>query len=65
MIATTNWHSKIKKYGYKLKEWFYGQSYMDKVVMGACLAIEIVSHDLPSVINWQLTSLACKVSHCN
>ena len=26
VIATINWHSKIKKYGYKLNEWLYRQS---------------------------------------
>ena len=26
MIATTNWHFKIRKWGYKLNRWLYGQT---------------------------------------
>ena len=48
VIATINWHAKIKKYEYKLNKWLYGQS-SDGHKKWMCLTVEMASWDLPSI----------------
>ena len=67
-----NWHSKIKKYGYKVKvkERLYGQSsdgrkVFNKTETGLQVHVaKMTSRDSPSV-KLTVTSLACKVSRNN